>query len=153
MSGFTTERKESRMNAVAEASWHMRSIAGEPLRPVDRAIYRAWTKVRSVMVREKMQPIILSRAEDIWRKEVRRIDSEEMDAIRLAALEAQRNKENEETARFIARLSRQRAAMLAVDPEMHGEEAEALRRAIAALSRSARFDALGLDASPEKGGA
>jgi hypothetical protein len=149
MSEFSTEGKESRMSAAAEASMHMRTAAGVPLKPVGPAIYRAWVTVRGVMIREKMErPIILSRAEDIWREEPRRIDSDEMDALRLAAAEAQRKREDEETARYIARLHRQRAAMLATDPEMFGEEAATLERTIRALGRYRQSVASSLTVDP-----
>lgn len=152
MSEFNPENSEKRMSVVCEASALMMEIAGEPKAPVKDAIYRSWRELNAALRQLGYQPVRLSRAEDIWRAEARRIDAEEIRALELARVEAQRKRDDEKTARLVASLSRQRAAMLTEDPAGNHEEAEALRRAIAALGRHRRSDAL-TPSSPKGGDA
>jgi hypothetical protein len=151
VSEFDPENSEKHMSVVCEASALMMEIAGEPRAPVKEAIYRSWREMNSALRQLGYQPVKLSRAEDIWRAEARRIDAEEIRALELARVEAERKREDEKTARLVASLSRQRAAMLSLDPEGHREEAEALRRAVAALGRHRRPDAVTAPASDEGG--
>lgn len=83
-----TERKVEFMNAVAEAAQHLREMsepwaAGETLKGV---LNRVTRRVNDIGMRRKLiaSPIKASRIEDLWRREARRIDAEEMDAIRAA---------------------------------------------------------------------
>lgn len=116
------------MNAVAEASIRLRRIA-EP-RPVGdtvkEAINRSARRVSKFLRQSGFGPMTATRAEDLWRQEARRVDAEEMDAIRAAdaaaerVIEEARNALAEHDAR-IARLE----ALLVQDEEFHGDQVAA----------------------------
>ncbi|MFG1349071.1 hypothetical protein [Xanthobacter autotrophicus] len=117
-----TERKVSIMSAVAKASEHLRELS-RPCAPgegVKGAINRVAKLVNDVgRVRGILRdPIRTSRIEDMWRKQARRIDAEEMDAIRaaLALKEAAQKEKNvhdaqAEYAGLVARISALEAAL------------------------------------------
>lgn len=101
-----TERKVHVMTAVAEASQHLQAIAKLGMSPgesVKSAINRAAKIVNDVGVGRKIirDRIRTSRVEDMWRQHARRIDAEEMDAIRAARamLEAAKHEKIENDAR------------------------------------------------------
>lgn len=87
------ERKVKHMSAIAEASQHLRALS-MPCRPgegVKSAINRVAKIVNDVGIERKIlrERIRVSRIEDMWREQARRIDAEEMDAIRAARAAAE----------------------------------------------------------------
>ena len=129
MSEKRTESSERKfMNAVSEASIRLRRIA-EP-RPVGdtvkEAINRSARRVSKFLRQAGFSPMSATRAEDLWRQEARRVDAEEMDAIRAAdaaaerVIEEARNALAEHDAR-IARLE----ALLVQDEEFHRDQVAA----------------------------
>lgn len=99
------ERKVEHMSAIAEASQHLQ-VLSMPCRPgesIKGAIYRVAKIVNDVGLKRNIlrEPIRISRIEDMWRKQARRIDAEEMDAIRAAraAIEAAQKEKNVHDAR------------------------------------------------------
>lgn len=71
-----------RMTTVAQASQLLRDLA-EP-RPVGDTVKAAITRAARAVSAVRQEPMSYGRAEDIWRREARRIDAAEMDAIRAA---------------------------------------------------------------------
>lgn len=71
-----------RMTPVVQASRMLREIA-EP-RPVGDTVKAAITRAARAVSAVLQEPMSYGRAEDIWRREARRIDVAEMDAIRAA---------------------------------------------------------------------
>lgn len=126
------ERTVLLMSAVCEASDLMRTLAlpCPPGDSVKAAINRAARRASHYLAR----PMTFSRAEDIWRKEARAIRAEEMDALRRAA---KREAFKDETAAVEARLARIEAALVAIDPDFHGEAIVALRRALRPAGQAA----------------
>lgn len=87
MSEKPPERSEkasegSRMTTIETASRLLQEIA-EP-RPVGDTIKAAITRAARAVSAVSQEPMRYGRAEDIWRREARRIDASEMDAIRAA---------------------------------------------------------------------
>lgn len=121
-SEFRPEREE-RMNARAEASGLLQEIAGPG--PVKVAISRAEKAVSKVLKGWGLQPMGYGRAEDIWRQEARRIDAEEMDAIRAAATERRRlaaeRTAGDELAELRGRIALLEHRLETIDPDFHRE--------------------------------
>lgn len=104
-SAYRTEHKVRVMSAVAEASQHLHELS-KPCAPgesIKGAITRIAKLVNKVGREQKIlrDPIKVSRIEDMWRKQARRIDAEEMDAIRAtrALVKAAQQEKNENDAR------------------------------------------------------
>lgn len=130
MSDHRTERSVNRteisdsepkvifMSAVAEAAQLLREIS-EPWSPGESfkaAINRVTASVNRVGVARKLisEPLRVSRVEDLWRQEARRVDAEEMDAIRAARslIKAAQNEKNLGDAREEYRAETARAEAL-----------------------------------------
>jgi hypothetical protein len=80
--GSERSSEGSRMTTVDLASRLMQDIA-EP-RPVGDTVKAAITRAARAVSAALQEPMSYGRAEDIWRREARRIDAAEMDAIRTA---------------------------------------------------------------------
>lgn len=99
------------MTGVSEASILLRRVA-EP-RPVGDTVKAAITRAAKRVSKHMRQPMSPSRAEDIWRREARRLDSEEMDAIRAAAKADHKVEEARNAlAEFDARIARLEALLV-----------------------------------------
>lgn len=72
----------SRMTTVEQAALLMHQIA-EP-RPVGDTVKAAITRAARAVSAVLQKPMSYGRVEDIWRREARRIEASEMDAIRAA---------------------------------------------------------------------
>ena len=117
-----TEHKVRVMSAVVRASEHLRELS-KPCSPgegVKGAINRVAKLVNDVGRARGIlkDPIRTSRIEDMWRRQARRIDAEEMDAIRAAlALKESAQKEKNvndaqaEYAGLVARIAALEAAL------------------------------------------
>ena len=90
--------KELEVSAVVEACQLLRKVA-EP-RPIGDSVKSAITRA----ARRVGFPI--ARAENIWRQEARRIDAEEMDALRRVAMQKQESSARDEIAELRARIAR-----------------------------------------------
>lgn len=120
----------SNMSSAAEASSLLRLVA-EP-RPVGDtvklAIVRACARVSSELRAFGFAPMDYGRARRIWRKEARRIDAEEMDAIRRAAKDkAVLEDARAEFQRLQDRIAACEAILRLQDPDFHGPSCDALR--------------------------
>ena len=146
---FDTKNKAKRsVNAVLrvdrammrlEAAERLRSIAGDPVNPVKAAIGRAAAFVSRFLA----EPMTDGRAEDIWRLAARRIDAEEMEAIRLADAERQRLKEAQQLG-FV------RDTLLAAAERLREEDEARHRASIARYERVAgEIGAAGLPVAGE----
>lgn len=109
-----TERKACKMSGVAKASelleemcaaWPRRISFKDAVRRATDAVNKAGRAGGYLL-----QPIKHSRIEDLWRKEARRIDAEEMDAIR-AAHGALLRKSQDEHKAILERIARIEAAL------------------------------------------
>lgn len=122
------------MSAVAEASMLLGELA-EPHPPSRKALFSRMTKLVRRYAGYDLSP---GRAEDIWRQEARRVDAEEMDAIRAAK---QRHQEDQARAQAnaLAAIYLSRAARLRqTDEAFHCEEIARLERAAGALGAVSR---------------
>lgn len=118
------------MTTVEQAAFLMREIA-EPA-PVGDSVKLAITRVAHAVSKFLQEPMSYGRAEDIWRREARRIDAAEMDAIRSA--HERRNRalrvELREASALADRLERLAArAVPADDPALDAEIRAASRQA------------------------
>jgi DNA transposition AAA+ family ATPase len=82
---FPANHSEVAMSAVAEAAALMRRAADPRTFSVKAAIGSACKRINTCLNAMGRKPMHYGRAEDIWRQEARRIEVEEMDAIRAAA--------------------------------------------------------------------
>ena len=108
-----------------EAAEKLRSIAGEPEKPVKAAIGLAARRVSRWLT----SPMSDTRAEDIWRLEAKRIHAEEIDAIRAAAADAQRREEAAKLDQIRDALNTAAARLRVADEDLYGEEASVYERA------------------------
>lgn len=137
---FNTERSEKRaenterkMSAVMEAAGTLDVMFGRrPEEAITKAmLLRAFRAINPFYVQRVGDSMTFSRIEDLWRKEARRVDAEEMDAIR-DAREAQKaaslraaiarpdaREARDELAELRARLGRIEAALRVSDPQFH----------------------------------
>ena len=121
-SGKTTESAEVRMSAGAEAISLIEAIAA-PCSVKDMANRVSRLVTRELQhVGKAMRP---SRVEDIWRGEARRIDADELDALRRAA--GLQKEAYNELATLRARIDRLEAALRLSDADFHQPQADALR--------------------------
>lgn len=135
-----TKNTERRMSAVMEASATLDVMFGrKPDEAITKAmLLRAFRAVNPFYVQQVGGSMTFSRIEDLWRKEARRVDAEEMDAIR-AAREAQKaaslraafdrpdaREARDELAELRARLGRIETALRVSDPLFHRATLDAL---------------------------
>lgn len=127
------------MTTIDEASSLLRAIA-EP-RPIGDTIKTAITRAARRVTPFLPEPMSYGRAEDLWRREARRVDAYELDAIRSAKAkrDADHRAECRSVAAIAARLERVAAAFEAgeagVDADQLRRSAREARRAAAALRR------------------
>lgn len=133
VSNFSSEKSErcGQMSAPSEASGLVRRVA-EP-RPVGDSVKAA---IRRASRRLGFSP---SRTKDLWYSNARRIDAEEMDALRRAA----RQRREEDNARAdaclaIERLVALRAALAAADENFHRATIAALDDALRGMGTEIR---------------
>jgi hypothetical protein len=121
-----TATKVSSMSGVVQASalldklsepWPPRSSFKDAITRVTQAINKV-SKARGIL----SEPIKHSRVEDLWRKQARRIDAEEMDAIRAALVAAK-------AGDLINQLEDLERTLVVVDPEYFGPAVQVLREA------------------------
>lgn len=133
-----TANKVMHMTGVAKASalldelsmpWPPRSNFKEAVTRVTKAVNAA---ARRAGILD--EPIKHSRIEDLWRKEARRIDAEEMDAIRAAVVAAK-------AGSLVDQLQALESTLALVDPEYFGPALQVLREA----SRQNRSDTREMD--------
>lgn len=117
----------NRMTTFDEAAHRMREIA-EP-RPVGDSVKAAIDRVARAVSAflPNREPMSYGRAEDIWRREARRIEAHEMDAIRAAHAARARSLRAEARAAGALADRLARLAAVAVDPATIAD-ADALRR-------------------------
>ncbi|MGA0564147.1 hypothetical protein ACO2RV_17010 [Ancylobacter sp. VNQ12] len=129
-----TANKVRVMSGVAKASALLDELAmpWPPRSNFKDAITRVTKAVNTVARRAGIlnEPIKHSRIEDLWRKEARRIDAEEMDAIRAAVVAAK-------AGSLVDQLQALESTLALVDPEYFGPALQVLREA----SRQHRGDA------------
>ena len=112
-----------------EAAEKLRSIAGEPDKPVKAAIGRAAKRVSRWLT----SPMSDTRAEDIWRLEAKRIHAEEIDAIRAAAADAQRREEAAKLDQLKDIFATAAERLRQSDPDFHRDSIAVLERAVGVL--------------------
>lgn len=120
----------SRMTTVDQAAALMRDIA-EPA-PVGDSVKAAITRAARAVSAFLQEPMSYGRAEDIWRREARRIDASEMDAIRAAHERRNRRLRDELRAAAVLADRLERLAACAVpasDPRVAEEIGHASRQA------------------------
>lgn len=117
-----------------EAAEKLRSIAGEPEKPVKAAIGRAAKRVSRWLT----SPMSDTRAEDIWRLEAKRIHAEEIDAIRSAATDAQRRKEAAQLDQLKDIFATAAERLRQSDPDFHRDSIAVLERAVGVLGAGDR---------------
>jgi len=119
-----------------EAAEKLRSIAGEPDKPVKAAIGRAAKRVSRWLT----SPMSDTRAEDIWRLEAKRIHAEEIDAIRAAAAaaEAQRRKEAAQLDQLKDIFATAAERLRRSDADFHRDSIAVLERAVGVLGAGDR---------------
>ncbi|WP_157091438.1 hypothetical protein [Methylobacterium nodulans] len=112
------------MTTVDQASQLLRELA-EP-RPVGDTVKAAITRAARAVSAVLQEPMSYGRAEDIWRREARRIDAAEMDAIRAA--HARRAGELRTEVQKAAALAQRLERLVAqASPASSGEDLEQLR--------------------------
>lgn len=121
-----TADKVNRMSGVAKASALLNQLSEPwPARSNFKdAVTRVTKAVNTVAKRAGIlnEPIKHSRIEDLWRKEARRIDAEEMDAIRAAVVAAK-------AGDLSHHLQALESTLALVDPEYFGPAMQVLREA------------------------
>lgn len=139
MQGKLTEGSEKpseglRMTPINQASRMLMDLA-EP-RPVGdtvkAAITRAARAVSAVLRDARQEPMTYGRCEDLWRREARRIDAAEMDAIRAAHERRHRSLRDQlrEAEALAGRLERLAAELSpAASDEASGERSASARQA------------------------
>jgi len=124
------------MSSAAEASTLIRRAA-EPYPAGDKikaAIGRACRAVSDELKRAGFQPMDYGRAKRIWKQEARRVDPEELDAIRRAAREAASVEDaRAEFQALLTRIVRCEEALRIQDADFFGVEIDARREALSAL--------------------
>lgn len=144
---FNTERSEKRaenterkMSAVMEAAGTLDVMFGrQPDEAITKAmLLRAFRAINPFYVQRVGNSMTFSRIEDLWRREARRVDAEEMDAIRdareaqaaaslrAAAQRPDAREARDEIAELRARLKRIETALRVSDPHFHGPAISAL---------------------------
>ncbi|RVU15222.1 hypothetical protein [Methylobacterium oryzihabitans] len=128
-----------RMTTRAEAALLIRTLA-EP-RPVGDSVKAAINRAAARVSQFLQEPMRYGRAEDIWRREARRISAAEMDALRAATGErplAEQGCALAEVADSLERLAAGLAAGEArVDPDQLRRAAREARQSARALGRLA----------------
>ena len=123
--GIRTESRDKTMNAATEAPKLIECLVG--LRSIGEsqkaAFNRAARHVSKFMATGFMSP---GRLENIYRGEARRIDADEMDAIREAAKHPRSIEARNDIRELRDRLSRLEAALCVADEAFHGAHAHAL---------------------------
>lgn len=129
-----TELTERRMSAVMEASTTLDAMFGrKPNEAITKAmLLRAFRAVNPFYVQQVGDSMAYSRIEDLWRQEARRVDAEEIDAIRAArrAQQAGAREARDELAELRARLARIETALRISDTQFHRPEIDALRQSV-----------------------
>lgn len=131
------------MSSTAEAASLVRELsepweAGDNLKSAINRVARIVSHVRSS---RGLGPLRHSRIEDIWRREARRIDADEMDALRIAAaakrqaLDAKGASTNAAISELQSRLARLEAMLAQIDPDFHGPTRDALRESLGGIRR------------------
>jgi hypothetical protein len=125
--GKHTESSENlTMSAAVEAPILISKLIG--LRPIGEsqkaAFNRAAREINRLMRGGSMSA---ARLEDIYRGEARRIDADEMDALRAAAKHPASIEARNELAELRSRLARIEAALSVQDPQFHSPAIDALR--------------------------
>lgn len=135
VSVIRTANKVHVMSGVAKASALLDELAmpWPPRSNFKDAITRVTKAVNTVARRAGIlnEPIKHSRIEDLWRKEARRIDAEEMDAIRAAVVAAK-------VGTLADQLQALESTLALVDPEYFGPAMQVLREASRAHSGTSR---------------
>ena len=126
-SGNNTENSETlEMSAASEAPVLISRLIG--LRSIGEsqkaAFNRAAREINRLMRAGSMSA---ARLEDIYRGEARRIDADEMDALRAAARSPASIEARNDIAELRARLARLETALCLQDPQFHGPSIDALR--------------------------
>jgi len=147
MQGKLTEGSEKpseglRMTHVNQASRMLMDLA-EP-RPVGdtvkAAITRAARAVSAVLRDARQEPMTYGRCEDLWRREARRIDAAEMDAIRAAHERRNRSLRDQlrEAEALANRLERVAAQLGSAEGHQAPEERSASARQAQRTARALR---------------
>lgn len=134
MSDIFTEKPEqftegSRMSGVREASMLLEELAA----PMPPSRKEAFNRMADRVLRYAGYRLSPSRAEDIWRREARKVWSDEMDAIREAKRRHEEAKARADGSKLATVFSGIAARLRASDPDFHSPEIDRLERAARAL--------------------
>jgi hypothetical protein len=125
--GNNTENSEIKtMSAAVEAPVLITKLIG--LRPIGESQKAAFNRAaREISKLMRAGSMTATRLEDIYRGEARRIDADEMDALRAAARHPASIEARNDIAELRSRLARIEAALSVQDAQFHGPAIDALR--------------------------
>ncbi|WP_428029782.1 hypothetical protein [Ancylobacter sp.] len=144
-SADSAESEASHMSGVAQASEALDQLVQPwPARKSFKEAVAIATKlVNDIGIKSKIlsAPIKHSRIEDLWKREARRVNAEELDAIRAARDAKLQRNASDQHQRLVARIARLEAALRLSDEdayrELAGERRELARGADRPLDRHA----------------
>ncbi len=137
-SAQSAERGGSNMSSVEASALIKRAAEPAPIGDkVKAAIARACRAVSRELMAAGFQPMAYGRARRIWKCEARRIDAEEMDALRRAAKDkALIGDARAEYKALLDRIAACEAALRLQDADFHGPSLDALGEAVRGVRRA-----------------